>query len=150
VHRLRYAILIVCSVLGMAYVMNLSGQTATLGAWVAGAGSAFAFLSPLVGWFGTAVTGSDTSTNALFGGLQVTAAHHTGLSPTLLAAANSSGGVLAKMVSPQNLAIAAVAVGVAGHESDIFRKVIGWSIVLVLLMALLVLAQSGVLSFMVP
>jgi lactate permease len=149
-HRLRYAILIVCAVLGMAYVMNLSGQTATLGAWVAGVGSAFAFFSPLIGWFGTAVTGSDTSTNALFGGLQVTAAHHTGLSPTLLAAANSSGGVLAKMVSPQNLAIAAVAVGVAGHESDIFRKVIGWSIVLVLLMALLVLAQSGVLSFMVP
>jgi lactate permease len=113
-------------------------------------GSAFAFFSPLIGWFGTAVTGSDTSTNALFGGLQVTAAHHTGLSPTLLAAANSSGGVMAKMVSPQNLAIAAVAVGLAGREGDIFRKVIGWSVVLVLLMALLVLAQSGILSFMVP
>jgi lactate permease len=130
--------------------MNLSGQTITLGSWAAGAGSFFAFLSPLVGWFGTAVTGSDTSTNSLFGALQVAAAHKAGLSPVLLAGANSSGGVLAKMVSPQNLAIGAAAVGLAGREGDIFRKVIGWSVVLVLLMAVLVLLQSGALSFMVP
>ncbi|MBV9413667.1 MAG: L-lactate permease [Solirubrobacterales bacterium] len=148
--QLRYAIVTVCAVLGLAYVMNLSGQTATLGEWVAGAGAAFAFLSPLIGWFGTAVTGSDTSTNALFGGLQVVAAHRTGLSPTLLAAANSSGGVMAKMVSPQNLAIAGAAVGLAGREGDILRRVLPWSVGLVLAMGLLVLAQSGVLSFMVP
>jgi lactate permease len=148
--QLRYAIVTVCAVLGLAYVMNLSGQTATLGEWVAGAGAAFAFLSPLIGWFGTAVTGSDTSTNALFGGLQVVAAHRTGLSPTLLAAANSSGGVMAKMVSPQNLAIAGAAVGLAGKEGDILRRVLPWSIGLVLVMGLLVLLQSGILSFMVP
>ena len=148
--QLRYAIVTVCAVLGLAYVMNLSGQTATLGEWVAGAGAAFAFLSPLIGWFGTAVTGSDTSTNALFGGLQVVAAHRTGLSPTLLAAANSSGGVMAKMVSPQNLAIAAAAVGLHGREGDILRRVLPWSIGLVLVMGLLVLLQSGILSFMVP
>jgi lactate permease len=140
----------VCSVLALAYVMNLSGQTATLGTWAAGAGGFFAFLSPIIGWFGTAVTGSDTSTNSLFGGLQVAAAHKSSLSPTLLAAANSSGGVLAKMVSPQNLAIGAAAVGLAGKEGDIFRKVVGWSVLLVLLMAILVLLQSGVLSGMVP
>jgi lactate permease len=149
-NQIKWAILTVCAVLAVAYVMNLSGQTVTLGTWAAGAGGFFAFLSPLIGWFGTAVTGSDTSTNSLFGALQVAAAHKAHLSPTLLAGANSSGGVLAKMVSPQNLAIGASAVGLAGREGDIFRRVIGWSLVLVLLMAVLALLQSGALSFMVP
>jgi lactate permease len=148
--QIKWALFTVCTVLGIAYVMNMSGQTITLGTWAAGAGGFFAFLSPLIGWFGTAVTGSDTSTNSLFGALQVAAAKQSGLSPTLLAAANSSGGVLAKMVSPQNLAIGAAAVGLAGQEGDVFRKVLGWSVVLVLLMAVLVLLQSGPLSFMVP
>ena len=140
-----------CSVLALVYVMNLSGQTVTLGTWAAGAGGFFAFLSPLIGWFGTAVTGSDTSTNSLFGALQVTAAHQSGLSPTLMAAANSSGGVIAMMISPQNLAIGAAAVGLAGEEGNIFRRVIGWSLLLVLLMAGIVLLQStGALSWMVP
>jgi len=147
----KWAIVTVCAVLGLAYVMNFSGQTITLGTWAAGAGGFFAFLSPLIGWFGTAVTGSDTSTNSLFGALQVAAAKHAGLSPVLLAGANSAGGVLAKMVSPQNLAIGAAAVGLAGREGDIFRKVIGWSVVLVLAMAVIVLLQStAVLSWMVP
>ena len=150
-YRIRWALLTVCTVLGLAYVMNMSGQTTTLGTWAAGAGGFFAFLSPLIGWFGTAVTGSDTSTNSLFGGLQVAAAHKSGLSPTLLAAANSSGGVLAKMVSPQNLAIGAAAVGLGGREGDIFRKVVAWSVGFVLLMGVLVLLQStSVLSWMVP
>jgi lactate permease len=150
-NQLKWAIMTVCTVLGVAYVMNLSGQSITLGTWAAGAGGFFAFLSPLIGWFGTAVTGSDTSTNSLFGALQVAAAKQSGLSPTLLAGANSSGGVLAKMVSPQNLAIGAAAVGLGGQEGDIFRKVIGWSVLLVLIMAVLVLLQStSVLSWMVP
>ena len=116
----------------------------------AGAGGFFAFLSPMIGWFGTAVTGSDTSSNSLFGALQVAAAHKAHLSATLLAGANSSGGVLAKMISPQNLAIGAAAVGLAGKEGDIFRRVIGYSVVFVLLMGVLALLQSGALSFMVP
>ncbi len=124
---LRWPILTVCSVLALAYVMNLSGQTITLGTWAAGAGAAFAFLASFIGWFGVAVTGSDTASNSLFGALQVTAAKQSGLSPVLMAAANSSGGVLAKMVSPQNLAIGAAAVGLGGREGDIFRRVIGWS-----------------------
>jgi lactate permease len=118
--------------------------------WAAGAGGFFAFLSPMIGWFGTAVTGSDTSSNSLFGALQVAASHKAHLSATLLAGANSSGGVLAKMVSPQNLAIGAAAVGLAGKEGDIFRQVIGYSVVFVLLMGVLALLQSGALSFMVP
>ncbi len=127
-NQLKWAIVTVCAVLALAYVMNLSGQTITIGTWVAGAGAFFAFLSPIIGWLGTAVTGSDTSSNSLFGALQVTAAKKAGLNPTLLAAANSSGGVLGKMISPQNLAIGAAAVGMAGKEGEIFRKVIGWSL----------------------
>jgi lactate permease len=148
--QLKWAILTVAAVLALAYVMNLSGQTITIGQWLAGAGGAFAFLSPLLGWFGVAVTGSDTSSNALFGALQVSAAHKADLSSTLMAAGNSSGGVLGKMISPQNLAIGAAAVGMAGQEGDIFRKVIGWSLVLILIMCVLVLLQStSVLSWMV-
>ena len=103
--QIKWARVTVCSVLAVAYVMNLSGQTITLGTWAAGAGGFFAFLSPLIGWLGTAVTGSDTSTNSLFGALQVAAAHKSGLSPTLLAAANSSGGVLAKWCPPRTLSL---------------------------------------------
>jgi lactate permease len=149
--ELKSAIITVMAVLALAYVMNLSGQTTSLGAWLAGAGGAFAILSPILGWIGVAVTGSDTSANALFGALQVQTAKEAGLDPVLMAAANSSGGVLGKMVSPQNLAIAAAAVGLAGREGDIFRKVIGWSLGLLVFMCLLVGLQStGVLSWMVP
>ena len=149
--ELFWPIVTVAAVLALAYVMNLSGQTITLGTWAAGAGGFFAFLSPIIGWFGTAVTGSDTSTNSLFGALQVTAAKHASLSPVLLAGANSSGGVLAKMISPQNLAIGAAAVGLGGREGDIFRTVVLWSLGLILGMAVLVLLQSsGLLSWMVP
>jgi lactate permease len=151
VWQLRWAIVTVAAVLSLAYVMNLSGETITIGQWLAGAGGFFAFLSALLGWFGVAVTGSDTSSNALFGALQVSAAHKADLSPTLMAAANSSGGVLGKMISPQNLAIGAAAVGLAGREGDVFRRVIFWSIVLVLLMCVIVYLQStSLLSWMVP
>jgi lactate permease len=148
--KMRFAFLTVASVLALAYVMNLSGQTITIGTWIAGTGAAFAFLSPLLGWLGTAVTGSDTSANALFATLQQTAARGAGIDPTLLVAANTSGGVVGKMISPQNLTIAATAVGLLGRESDILRKVLPWSIGLVLAMCLLVGLQSTVLSWMLP
>jgi lactate permease len=148
--QLKWATLTVAAVLGLAYVMNLSAQTLTIGNWIAGAGGVLAFLSPIIGWLGTAVTGSDTSSNSLFGVLQVQAAKEAGLDPTLLASANSSGGVLGKMVSPQNLAIGAAAVGLGGQEGDVFRKVIGWSLLLLLIMCVLVYLQStAVLSWMV-
>ena len=149
--QLSAAIVTVMAVLALAYVMNASGQTATLGTWMAGAGAFFAVLSPILGWIGVAVTGSDTSSNSLFGALQVAAAQQAGLSPVLMAAANSSGGVLGKMVSPQNLAIASAAVGMSGREGDLFRKVFLWSIGLLALMCVLVFLQSTpVLSWMVP
>ncbi|GAB2976500.1 L-lactate permease [Amycolatopsis acidiphila] len=150
VHELRFAILTVTSVLALAYVMNLSGQTTTIGYLIAGAGAALAFLSPVLGWFGVAVSGSDTSANALFGALQVTAAHQAGLSPELLASANSSGGVLGKMISPQNLSIACAAVQLPGEEGSLLRKVLPWSVGLLLVMCLIVAGQSTILSWMLP
>ncbi len=150
-NQLKWAILTVAAVLALAFVMNTSGQTVTLGLWLAGAGGIFAFLSAFIGWLGVAVTGSDTSSNSLFGALQIAAAKDAGLSPSLMAAANSSGGVLGKMISPQNLAIGAAAVGMAGREGDIFRVVLKWSLLLVLLMAVLVYLQStAVLNWMLP
>jgi lactate permease len=149
--KLRWAILTVASVLALAYVMNLSGQTITIGQWLAaGTGGFFAFLSPILGWVGTAVTGSDTSANALFSTLQQSAAEQAGLDPTLLVAANTSGGVVGKMISPQNLTIAATAVALLGREGEIFRSVIKWSLGLLLALCILVYAQSTFLSWMLP
>jgi lactate permease len=149
-NQLKWATLTVATVLALAYVMNFSAQTLTLGSWIAGAGGILGFLSAMIGWLGVAVTGSDTSSNSLFGALQVQAAKDAGLDPTLLAAANSSGGVLGKMISPQNLAIGAAAVGIAGQEGDLLRVVLKWSLVLLLIMCVLVLLQStSILSWMV-
>jgi lactate permease len=149
-NQLKWATLTVATVLALAYVMNFSAQTLTLGQWIAGAGGILAFLSSIIGWLGVAVTGSDTSSNALFGGLQVQAAQEAGVNSTLLAAANSSGGVLGKMISPQNLAIGAAAVGLAGQEGDLFRTVLKWSLLLLALMCVIVLLQStAILSWMV-
>jgi len=149
-NQLKWATLTVATVLALAYVMNFSAQTITLGLWIAGAGGILAFLSSIIGWLGVAVTGSDTSSNSLFGALQVSAAKEAGLDQTLLAAANSSGGVLGKMISPQNLAIGAAAVGMGGREGELFRRVLGWSLLLLLLMCVLVYLQStAVLSWMV-
>jgi lactate permease len=149
-NQLKWATLTVATVLALAYVMNFSAQTLTLGAWIAGAGGILGFLSSIIGWIGVAVTGSDTSSNSLFGALQVKAAQDAGLDPTLLAAANSSGGVLGKMISPQNLAIGAAAVGLGGQEGELFRKVLAWSLFLLLIMCVIVLLQStSILSWMV-
>ena len=151
VYNMRYAALTILSVLGLAYVMNLSGQTITVGTWLAGTGAFFAFLSPILGWIGTAVTGSDTSANALFAKLQQTAGMNAGIDPTLLVAANTSGGVVGKLISPQNLAIAATAVKMEGQESVILKKVAGWSVGMLMVLCVLVYLQSTpVLSWMLP
>jgi lactate permease len=149
--QLRWTIVTVASVLALSFVMNLSGQTNTLGVALATTGGFFAVVSPLLGWIGVALTGSDTASNSLFGQLQVTAATETGLPPLLMAAANSSAGVLAKMLSLQNLAVAAAAVGLSGSESVLLRKLMGWSVgLLVLLTGLILLQSSPVLGWMVP
>jgi len=150
-NQLKWPMFTVMTVLALAYVMNLSGQTVTLGQWLAGAGGVFAFLSPILGWVGTAISGSDTSSNALFGSLQTAAATKADLAPVLTAAGNGSGGVIGKMISPQNLAIGAAAVGLAGREGDLFRRVVGWGLLLLAVMVVIVGLQSTpVLSWMVP
>jgi lactate permease len=150
IRQFGWAIFTILCVFSLSYVMNQSGQIVTLGQWLAGSGGFFAFLSPVVGWFGVAITGTDAGANALFGGLQVTAAHQLDVSPYLFGAANSTGGVMAKMISPQSLAVGAAAVGIVGQEGTLFRRVFGWSMLLLLITAILVYLQSTpVLDWMV-
>ena len=151
VWNMRWAGLTILSVLSLAYVMNFSGQTVSIGTWLAGTGAFFAFLSPVLGWVGTAVTGSDTSANALFARLQQTAGLEAGIDPNLLVAANTTGGVVGKLISPQNLAIAVTAVKLDGQESVLLRKVVGWSVALLLVLCTVVFLQSTpVLGWMLP
>ncbi|MER5441538.1 L-lactate permease [Streptomyces sp. NPDC002790] len=151
VTNMRVAIATVATVLSLSYVMNQSGQTVAIGTWLAAAGGAFALLSPCLGWLGTAVTGSDTSANALFATLQQTAGQKAGIDPTLLVAANTSGGVVGKLVSPQNLTIAATAVGQPGSERILLRKVAGYSLGMLAVLCVLVYLQSlPALSWMLP
>lgn len=156
VYRMRWSILTIASVLALAYVMNFSGQTIAMGTFLAGLGTVYAFLAPALGWIGTAVTGSDTSANALFAKLQVSAAEnlqHAGIhgaTPELMLAANTTGGVVGKMISPQSLAIAATSVDMEGKESDILKAVLPWSFAMLLFVCVLVFLQTNVLSFLVP
>ncbi|MFG2826694.1 L-lactate permease [Streptomyces sp. NPDC048434] len=151
VRNMRIAIATVATVLALSYVMNQSGQTLAIGTWLAATGGFFAALSPVLGWLGTAVTGSDTSSNALFATLQQTAGKTAGIDPTLLVAANTTGGVVGKLISPQNLTIAATAVDQPGTERILLRKVAGYSVAMLAVLCVLVSLQSlPVLSWMLP
>ena len=151
---LRFTIITIASVLGVAYILNASGMTISLGMAIASVGAAFAFLSPVLGWLGVAITGSDTSSNALFGGMQVAAAQSVpgwGVEhQVLMATSNSTGGVMGKMISPQSLSVAAAASGMLNKEGEIFRKVLLWSIGLLIIFAVLVVLQATVLTWMIP
>lgn len=148
--ELRWAIFTITAVMALAYVMNISGQTVAVGTWLAGTGAAFAFFSPVLGWLGTAVTGSATSSGALFANLQTTVATQTHMNTQLLLAANEIGGGIGKIVSPQNLAIAATAVKEPGLEPKLLRTTAPYSIGLVVLLGVVVvLASAGVLGFVV-
>jgi lactate permease len=118
-------------VLGLAYLMNYSGAVVTLGLAFAATGALFPFFSALVGWLGVFLTGSDTSANALFGNLQVVTANSLGFDPNIMAASNSSGGVMGKMISLQSLAVAVAATGMArSEEGKLFRFTIRHSVFL--------------------
>lgn len=150
-YKLRWTFLTIGSVLALAYVMNLSGQTLTIGTWIAGAGAVFPFLAPILGWIGTAVTGSGTSATALFANLQHTAATQIGVNPALLVATNTVGGAVGKMISPQTLAIATGGVDMVGEESVLLRKALPWAIGLLVVLCLLAGLQSlPVLGWMIP
>ena len=151
IYSLRMAILTIASVMALAFVMNLSGQTTSIGAALATTGAAFAFLSPILGWIGTAVAGSATSAGALFANLQSTAAAGAGLDPRILLAANTIGGGIGKIVSPQNLAIAATSVDAEGSDAEILKKAAPYSIGLLLVLCVLVfVASQGWLGAYMP
>ena len=137
-------------VLAFAFVANYSGLSATLALALAHTGKAFTFFSPFLGWIGVFLTGSDTSANALFGALQATTANQLGLSPVLTVAANTTGGVTGKMISPQSIAIACAAVGLAGKESDLFRFTVKHSLVFAAIIGILCTLQAYVFTWMIP
>jgi L-lactate transport len=137
-------------VLAFAFVANYSGLSATLALLLAGTGAAFTFFSPLLGWLGVFLTGSDTSSNALFCNLQATTAHQIGVSDTLLVAANTTGGVTGKMISPQSIAVACAAVGLVGREADLFRFTIKHSLMLAALVGIITTIQAYLLPWMIP
>ncbi|MEU5840879.1 L-lactate permease [Rhodococcus sp. NPDC047139] len=149
--QLRWSFATVSAVLALAYVMNLSGQTATIGGFLAGAGVAFALLSPVLGWLGVVVTGSNTASNAMFGSLQVAAAQQSGLDPTVLVAGNMAGGTTGTPIALQNLALVSSVKGLSGKDGLLMSRIWPLSIAGVVVLALLVWLQStSVLSWMVP
>ena len=149
-NQLKWAILTIASILGLAYLLNYSGVTYTLGLAFAATGVLFPFFASFIGWLGVALTGSDTSSNALFANLQKVTAQQIGVNPILTVGANSSGGVLGKMISPQNLAVGTSATGLQGKEGDLLRLVLKWSLGLTLVMAVWVTLQAYVLKFLIP
>ncbi|WP_263264481.1 lactate permease LctP family transporter [Pseudomonas sp. RIT-PI-S] len=140
--ELRWPILSIGMVLAFAFVTNYSGMSSTLALVLAGTGAAFPFFSPFLGWLGVFLTGSDTSSNALFSSLQATTAHQIGVNDTLLVAANTSGGVTGKMISPQSIAVACAATGLVGKESDLFRFTLKHSLFFAAVVGLITLAQA--------
>jgi lactate permease len=151
--RLRVPLLTISLMLALGYVSRYSGTDTTMGLMMASTGWLFPFFSPLIGWLGVALTGSDTSSNVLFGNLQQVTANQLGLSPVHMAASNSSGGVMGKMIDAQSIVVAAVATGGRPDSPDagtVLRSVFWHSIALALLMGLLVLAQSYWMPWIVP
>jgi lactate permease len=141
-HRVRHSLLTIAAMLALGYVTRYSGTDATLGLALAGTGALYPFFGTLLGWLGVALTGSDTASNVLFGSLQTITAQQTGVDPTLMAAANSSGGVMGKMIDAQSIVVASTATNFFGHEGDILRFVFFHSLVLACLVGVLVLFQA--------
>jgi lactate permease len=150
IRQLRMPGLTVLLIVGLSYLYNYSGMSYTLGAAVARVGSVFPLLSSYLGWVACFLSGSDTASNLLFGNLQVAAAHQLGLNPVLLAATNSSGAVAGKMISPQNIAVGVITVGLIGQEGKVLRGTFWHSILFAGLIGLLAWAQAYVLAWMVP
>ncbi|BCZ82125.1 glycolate permease [Paraburkholderia terrae] len=148
--ELRRPVLSIGLVLSFAFVANYSGMSSTLALLLAGTGAAFPFFSPVLGWLGVFLTGSDTSSNALFCSLQHATAHQIGVSDTLLVAANTTGGVTGKMISPQSIAVACAATGLVGRESELFRFTVRHSLLFALIVGLITLLQAYVLPGMLP
>jgi lactate permease len=143
-------LLTIGSVLGLAYIGNSSGMTTAMGTALASTGQFFPLFSPVLGWLGVFMTGSDTSANAIFGRLQAVSADRIGLSPVLAVAANSSGGVTGKMISPQSIAVACAATGQVGNEAGLFRFTLRHSLLLLAIVALVTWLQATLFRWMIP
>ncbi|MDR3589925.1 MAG: lactate permease LctP family transporter [Negativicutes bacterium] len=150
IKMLTYPICTIAMILGLAYIMNYSGMSSTLGLAFTATGAFFPFFSPFLGWLGVFLTGSDTSANALFGSMQKTAAQQIGVDPNLCVAANSSGGVCGKMISPQSISVATAATGLVGEESTIFRFALPHSIAMIIIIGVITYLQAYVLHWMLP
>jgi L-lactate permease len=149
-NSLKLPIFSIGMVLAFANIANYSGLSATLALLLAATGLAFPFFAPFLGWIGVFLTGSDTSSNALFCNLQANTAHQIHVSSTLMVAANSSGGVTGKMISPQSIAVASGAVGLVGRESDLFRFTLKHSLMLAGLVGVITMLQAYVFTHMIP
>jgi lactate permease len=145
----RYSLLTIMAMLGIGTLTRFSGLDATLGLAFAHTGVLYPFFGALLGWLGVALTGSDTASNVLFGGLQKITAEQLGLSPILMAAANSSGGVMGKMIDAQSIVVASTATNWFGHEGSILRFVFWHSIALACLVGILVTLQAYVFTGMI-
>jgi len=145
--RVRFSLITIAAMLAVGYVTRYSGTDATLGLALAKTGVLYPFFGTLLGWLGVALTGSDTASNVLFGGLQKITSEQLGLSPILMAAANSSGGVMGKMIDAQSIVVASTATNWFGHEGSILRFVFWHSIALACLVGGLVMLQAYVHPF---
>jgi lactate permease len=148
--RVRYSLLTIAAMLALGFTTRYSGSDSTMGLAFASTGVLFPFFSPLLGWLGVALTGSDTSSNVLFGNLQVVSAQQIGMNPILAAASNSSGGVMGKMIDAQSIVVASIATGQDGHEGSILRYVFWHSLALACLVGVVVLLQAYVFTGMIP
>jgi lactate permease len=146
----RIAILTVATIVALAYLMNYSGLTYTLGLGVASVGAFFPLVSAFLGWVAVFLSGSDTSGNALFGNLQVVAANQLNLNPILMAATNSSGGVMGKMISPQNISTGVATTDLKGKEGVVFAKTFKHSVILTIVLGIIVWLQQNYLQGMIP
>lgn len=149
-YQLRFPILTIGMILGLAQIMNYSGMSSTLGIAFTKTGWLFPFFAPLLGWLGVFLTGSDTSSNALFGGMQRATAEAVGVDPHLTVAANSSGGVTGKMISPQSISVATASTNMVGQEGSLFRFTLGHSLAMTLFVCVLTLLQAYPLKGMLP
>jgi len=148
--QMKYPVLTISSVLGFAYLANNSGMSITMAKALTNTGIFFPFFSPVLGWLGVFLTGSDTSSNALFGKLQSTTASALDIDPVLTVSANASGGVTGKMISPQSIAVGAAAVGLVGKESDLFRFTFRHSFIFLLLICIITVLQAYVFKWLIP
>ena len=148
--QLRWPIVSIGNIVGLAFIMNANGMSTSMGLALAGTGVLFPFFAPILGWLGVFLTGSDTSSNLLFGNLQKTTAQAIGVSPELCAAANTCGGVTGKMISPQSISVAVAATGLVGKDGDIFRFTLWHSVAMLLFICTLTMLMAYPLKWMLP